>query len=166
MARGLGRDVVDDAAVAKEDDPVGPRGEMGVVGDDDRGDAALARIGDQLHHRLAVRRVERPRRLVGKEQTAFADHGPGDRDSLALAAGELIGIMPGPVGEPEPLERRHAGRVRPPRRKAVELEGQRHVLERGEAGQEIEVLEDVADRPAAKACLVVPRHLRQRRARR
>ena len=101
----VGRDVVDDLAVAEEDDPVGPGSEVGVVGDDDRGDPAVARVEDHLHHGLAVRRVERPRRLVGEEEVALADHGASDRDPLALAAGELIGIVPGPVGEPELLER-------------------------------------------------------------
>ena len=55
---------------------------------------------------------------------ALADDGSGDRDPLAFATGELIGIVPGPIGDAEPLERRHAGSLGPPRRKAVELERQ------------------------------------------
>ena len=37
-----GHGLVDDPAVTQEDDPVGPRGQLGVVGDDDRGHAPLA----------------------------------------------------------------------------------------------------------------------------
>ena len=96
--------MVDDAAVAKEDHPVGPRREVRVVGDDDRGDPAFAGVADHRHHGLAVRRVERARRFVGEEEVTLADHGPGDRNPLPLAAGELVGVVVGSVREPEPLE--------------------------------------------------------------
>ena len=74
------------------------------MGYDDRGHTALARVGDQLHHCLAVRRVERPGGLVGEKEVALADQRAGDRDPLALAAGELVGKVPCPIGEAEPLE--------------------------------------------------------------
>ena len=44
---------------------------------------------------------------------------------------------------------------------AVELEGQGDVLHRGEPGEQVEVLEDVADGPAAQARLAVARQGRQ-----
>ena len=101
----VGGDVVDSSPVAEEDHPVGPRGEVGVVGDHDRGHAALAGVEDHPHHRLAVGRVERTRWLVGEEELALADDGASDGDTLALAAGELIGVVPGAIGQPELLER-------------------------------------------------------------
>jgi len=49
-------------------------------------------------------------------------------------------------------------------RYAVELERQGHVLQRAEAGQQVEVLEYVADRLAAQPRLAVPRERGQRTA--
>ena len=95
---------VDDAAVAEEHHPVGPRREVRVVGDDDRGDPSLAGVADHRHHGLAVGRVERARRLVGEEEVALPDDGAGDGDPLALAAGELVGVVVGPIREPELVE--------------------------------------------------------------
>ena len=132
---------------------------MGVVGDDDCGDAALAGVEDHPHDRLAVRRVERARRLVGQEEMALADDGAGDRDPLALAAGELVGIVAGPIGEAELLERGHAGDRAP---YAPECRRARAAATTfssgGQTREQVEVLEDVADGPPAKARLVVSRH--------
>ena len=81
-----------------------------------------------------------------------------DGHPLALTAGELIGVVPGSIGQPELLERGEPGLVCLACRDAVELEGQRDVLRGGESREEVEVLEDVADRPPTKARLVVARH--------
>ena len=159
----VGVDVVDGSPVTDEDHPVGPRGEVGVVGDHDRGDAALAGVEDHPHHDLAVGRVERTRWLVGEEELALADHGSSDGDPLALTAGELIGVVPGAIGQPELLERGESRLLCLACRDAVELEGQRDVLRRGESREEVEVLEDVADRPPTEARLVVARHRPERR---
>ena len=133
------------------------------MGDDDRGGPARARVTDHRHHGLAVRRVEGSRRLVRQEEVALTDHGASDRHPLALAAGELIGVVPRSVGKPEPLERRESRRMRFACRDAVELEGQCDVLRRGEAGEEVEVLEDVTDAPPPEPRLVVAGQPGQRR---
>ena len=75
------------------------------MGDNDRGHAPLAGVEDHPHHDLAIGRVERTRWLVGQEKLALADDGSGDGDSLTLTAGELIGVVVGPIGQPELLER-------------------------------------------------------------
>ena len=77
------------------------------MGDHDRRDTLLAGREDHPHDRFAVRRVERARRLVGEEQVALPDDGAGNGDALALTAGELVGIVRRPIGEPELLEGRH-----------------------------------------------------------
>ena len=150
--------LVDDAAVAQEHDPVRPGGELRVVGDDDRGDAALAVAVDEPHHGLAVRGVERAGRLVGEQQRPLPHHRAGDRDPLPLAAGHLVGEVPGPVAEAELVQGLERGQVRLAHGGAVELERQRHVLRRGEPGQQVEVLEDVADRAAAQLGLGAAGH--------
>ena len=158
--------LVDDAAVAQEHDAVGPRRELRVVGDDDAGDAALRGGAQQAHDRLAVDRVERAGRLVGEQQPALADDRPGDRDPLALAAGELVGEAVGALGEAELLERLEPRRARGLGADAVELERQGDVLDRGEPGEQVEVLEHVADRAAPQPRPVVARHARRGRRRR
>ena len=105
---GAGRrdGLVDEAPVAQEDDPVGPRREVRLVGHHHAGRAAVAGLAQQAHDGLAVDRVERAGRLVGQEQLALADDGAGDGDPLALAAGQVVGEVLGPLG------RRRAGRGR------------------------------------------------------
>ena len=78
--------LVDDAAVAQEDDAVGPGRQLRLVGDDDAGDSPLRGGPQQAHDGLAVHGVERAGRLVGEQQPALADDRPCDRNPLALAA--------------------------------------------------------------------------------
>ena len=81
-----------DPAVVHVRDAVGEVEDAGVVGHHDHGavrpDGALRQ---QLHHRLAVRGVERGRRLVADDEARLVDQRPGERDALLLAARELRG---------------------------------------------------------------------------
>ncbi len=150
--RALERErLVDDPAVAQEDHAVGPRGELGVVGHDHGGQAAMAGGEDQAHDGLGVGGVERARGLVGQEELAVAHHGAGDGDPLALATRQLVGVARRPVLQPEVVERLERRRLGLAGRDAVELEGQGHVLHRTEPGQQVVVLEHVADGLATQA---------------
>jgi hypothetical protein len=61
-----------------------------VVGDDDGGDAeALLQLAQFHLHRLAQLRVQRGERFVEQEEFGRDGERAGDRDALALAAGEL-----------------------------------------------------------------------------
>ena len=93
--------LVGDPAVTQEYHPVGPRGELCVVGDHNRGHpAVLARLVHQTHDRLGVARVERAGGLVGQQQPALSDHGAGDRHPLPFAARQLVWVALGPLGQP------------------------------------------------------------------
>ena len=94
----IGCDVVDDASITEQDDPVGQRGEVRVVGDHDGGHPPRAGVEDHPHHHLAVGRVERTRWFVGEEELALADHGPSASDTLALPTGQLVGVLVEPLG--------------------------------------------------------------------
>ena len=64
-------------------------GEAAVVGDhDDRG-AVGVELAEERHDRRAGGAVEVAGRLVGEDDRRAPDERPGDRDPLALAAGEL-----------------------------------------------------------------------------
>jgi hypothetical protein len=114
--------LIDDTTVAEKDHPIRPRSELRVVGDDDRRDPPLAGGKDHAHHGFAVCRVERSGRLVGEEEAALTDHRASDRDPLTLTAGELIGIVLGPICEAQLYECRHPRGVRLLGGQAVELE--------------------------------------------
>lgn len=69
------------------------------MGNDDRGNAVVARVEDHSHDRFAVRRVQGAGGLVGEKQAATSDDGPRDRDALTLATRQLVGKAAGPVRE-------------------------------------------------------------------
>jgi hypothetical protein len=127
------------------------------VGDDHAGHPAVGGRAQQAHHAFPVDGVERAGGLVGEQQGALADDRPGDRDPLALAAGELVRVAVRALGDVELLERLERRRARRLRADSVELERQGGVLGRRQPGEQVEVLEDVADRP--------PPHRRPVRAR-
>ena len=85
-----GAGLVDDRAVAQEDDAVGPGGVAGLVGDEHGGGAGVAARAQQPQDHLARGGVERAGRLVGEHEAARADERAGDRHALLLAAGHLV----------------------------------------------------------------------------
>ena len=103
--------VGDDLAVAHGDDAVGVGGDVGLVGDDDDGDALLAVERHQrLHDLVRGAGVEIAGRLVGEQQARSVDQGPRDGDALLLAAGELRRRVVFAFAEAEQLQRRARAR--------------------------------------------------------
>ena len=93
-------EVLDDQAVGEEEDAVGDRCRVRVVGDH-HGRLAVARDGlAQEREDLGARAgVEVAGRLVGEHHRRLRDERPGDRDALLLPARELGGAVREPVGE-------------------------------------------------------------------
>ena len=80
-----------------------------VVRDVDERDADLALDPQQLElHLLAELEVKRAERLVKQQHLRLVDDRPGERDPLALAAGQLGRLAAAEPGQPDHLER--AGR--------------------------------------------------------
>ena len=82
-----------DPALVEHGDAVGHRQRLAlVVGDEDEGDAErlLQRLQLVLHL-LAQLEVERAERLVEQQHLGLVDQRAGQRDALALAAGQLAG---------------------------------------------------------------------------
>ena len=79
------------AAVVEDGDPVGELERLVlVVGDEDRGLAgAVVDLAQPAAQVLAHLGVERPERLVEEEHARLDRERAGERDALALAAGEL-----------------------------------------------------------------------------
>ena len=77
------------AAEAEDEDPVGDLEDVDqVVADHDHAEPALAQAPDQVQHLRRLGDAERRRRLVEQHDLGLAEQRAGDRDLLALAAGE------------------------------------------------------------------------------
>ena len=106
----VGRADLLDAAVVEHRDAVAHRQRLAlVVGDEDERDADVALDRLQLDlHLLAELEVERAERLVEQQHLGPVDERPGERDALALAAGQLV--------RPAAAEARRGARRRASRR--------------------------------------------------
>ena len=83
--------------VAQDEDPVGVRRRLRVVGDEHDGLAALgAEAPEHVEDLRAGRVVEVAGRLVGEEEGRPVDEGPGEGHPLLLAGGELVGAVAAP----------------------------------------------------------------------
>ena len=103
--------------------------------------------------------------LVSQQQAPVLNHRPGDRHPLALAAGQLARMAGRPLApRPSSSKARIPAARGLPDRNAVQLQRQGDVLGRGEPGQQVEILEHVADRAAPQPRPLVARHPRQRDA--
>ncbi len=140
--RGL---VGEHLAVAELDLTPGVLGDVGLVGDQEHGVAGLVQLVEEVHDLGRGGRVEVAGRLVGEEDRRVVDQRAGDGHALALAAGELVGLVVHALAEPDPLQ----GAARPFPALAARHAGvdqrQLDVLQRVGARQQVEGLEDEAD---------------------
>src|SRR5690349_7686713 len=100
----LARDVLYDGTVPEQDAAPRVACHIGVVGDDDDGDALAVELAQKAHdvgRRLAI---ERTRGLVGQQQLGIVDERAGDRHALLLATRELLGMVVEPIAEPDLLQ--------------------------------------------------------------
>jgi hypothetical protein len=85
--------VVDDPALLEVDDLVGQQDGRHPVGDDEHG-GARAGLAEPPEDRLLHARVDGRGGVIENEQLGLADHRPGDRDPLPLAAREAGAPLP------------------------------------------------------------------------
>jgi hypothetical protein len=82
--------VVDDPAVAQEDDAVGPGSQLGVMGHHDPSHSPPAGVPQQTHHRFTIDGIQRTRRFIGQQEATISHHCAGYRHPLPLTAREII----------------------------------------------------------------------------
>ena len=146
----------DESSRVETEHEVGRGSDERVVTHDDLGDAAGADGGEDLEHLLLARGVEGARRFVVEQARGGHGERAGDRDALALAAGEALRVCLDLVREAELTEQLPCGRCglggRDP---AHDDRGEDAVLEDGEMRKELEGLEHQAD-PASIAASFRP----------
>ena len=115
------------------------------MGDEDHGVALFVQLLKHPQHLPAGMGVQRARRLVGQDDRRVAGQGAGDGHTLLLAAGELVGLVPELAAQAHPLQRCDGAVAR--RCAAAHAgvdEGDFHVFQQGQLGQQIVLLEDEA----------------------
>src|SRR5919108_1065477 len=110
--------------------------------ENERGAVLAVHVEKKANHSGAGFGVETAGRFVGEKKLGAHDEGAGKRDALLLATREMLWVMMQPLGKA------HAGKHFARQRLGVwifrELEGEHHVLERGEGRQKLERLEHEA----------------------
>ena len=141
---------VDEHPVLDAQHAGGAVGDALVVRDRHEGEALGLQLLEEGEDVGARARVEVAGRLVGEDHGGPGDERAGDRDALALAAGELRGVVVRAVGEADAGERllRALDALLALHPGVDERRGD--VLERGLAGHEVEALEDEADGAVAQ----------------
>src|SRR5471032_1621151 len=120
-------------------------GETLVVRDHHDGRAVVVQLGEELHHLIAVARIEVSRGLVREQHAGLAGEGARDRDALLLTARKLAREMARAMAHADAFERGRDGGLPIGGRHAAIGEGKFHVLEDVEIADEVEALEDETD---------------------
>src|SRR6516225_8613287 len=123
--------LVHDAAVEELDRALRVAREPGVVRDHADRAALLVQVAQQVHHRLAVRRIEVPGGLVSEQDQRIARERTRHGDALLLAARELARQVLRAVRHAHPLERLADAPLALGGRHAAIGERQLHVLVHG-----------------------------------
>ena len=145
-----------DGAIADDQGAVAGLGELLVVGDDDQGDAMLGgQIEEDFHDIGAVFRVEISGGFIGKEDFGFVDDGSGDGHPLLFAAGKFGRQVLAALSQAHAFEGSQGGLGGIP---AGDGAGDGDVFQRGQFGQQMVVLEHIADAGVAKPRLFPTAH--------
>ena len=152
--------VGNDSAVAQPNHAIGLGGQVEVVRDDDdrRSRFTIQRLEecDDSRARFAV---EISRRLVGEENARRVRERAGNRDALLFAAGELRGEVVETIAQSDAGEQVAGANARAG--VAAKLEGNLHVLERGEGRDQLKALKDEPNFLAAQLGSFVFVHRRE-----
>jgi hypothetical protein len=144
-----------DVAVLEFDEAVGHARHDGIVGDHDDGVALCVELAKVSEDDLLIFLVEVAGGFVSEQDGRLVDEGAGDADALLFAAGELRGQMRGAVAEAYSGE---GGEGFFLVGDGVEVLREHYVFERGEVGDEVELLKDKSDFVGAEAVELLRRH--------
>ena len=122
-----------------------------VVGDDeDAGVALVGDFGEKLHDLATALAVESGGGFVGEDEAGIVREGAGHGDALLLAAGEGDGQVVGTLGNAEVVEQLHGALTRGLGRGVIHFEGDLHILQCSQEGNEIRFLKHESEVLAAE----------------
>src|SRR6266566_4930659 len=121
--------------------------DLPVVGRHQYGGAARIDLQQQLNDLPRGGRIEVSRGLIREKNPWVVDEGPGDRHPLLLAARKLVGVFGLFSFETHDAEHLLDLRLEMAQRALGHAQREGHVLEDGQVGQQLEILEDHADLP-------------------
>src|SRR5690606_16261621 len=128
---------------------------LDIVGDDQQRNALGVQRLDGSKDLGARGVVQVARRLIRKQYRRLHHHRASDRDTLALAARQLVRSMTRTALEAQALEQLlHTGAPYL-RRDSRQNQGQLDILERGQPWNQVERLEDEADLARPRPCQLV-----------
>lgn len=137
--------------MAEYETTIGAVREIKIVRDEQkRGVLLAANIDDELHNRFARAFVEISRRFIRENQRRAIDERTRDGDALAFAAGKLGRQVRHAFGEPDAGEQFLRLFPRLAHRRSRDACGEQNVFERGQLGNEVEKLKDIADKFRAR----------------
>src|SRR5215469_2388998 len=137
--------VLFDFAVAETNDAMGVKRDIGLVGDENDGVAALVQSSEKAHDLITGGGIEISSRLVGEQDRGMIHKSARDGHALTLAAGKLVRFVHHALGEINLSEHLPGAGEALLGRGAIVDERQFDIVERGGARQEIESLKDKAD---------------------
>ena len=131
------------------------------MGDHDDGGALFGQAAQPVQDHLPGVQIEGAGGLIGEDDPGLRGHHPGDGDPLTLAAGELMRLEAGAVGQTHGLQGCHRPAL--PQRAPGQAGGHGDVLGGGQGGDEVVVLEDEAHVAGAELGAFRRRHEGDRR---
>jgi fluoroquinolone transport system permease protein len=135
--------VAHDPAVDHVQDPLGPGGDLRVVGDQHDGRPLRVELAEDVHDLGGGAGVERAGRLVAEQDRRLVDQRPADPDPLQLPTGRLGHVPVCQLGDAGPFHQRPRPRVELlPRCQTGQVGRQHHVVEQAQVLEQVDVLED------------------------
>src|SRR5581483_78528 len=131
-----------DASVMQLDAAIGKPRNHRIVGDHDNGPPLLVELAQQAQYDFLVLRVEVAGRLVGKDDFGIVDERAGDAHPLLLTAGEMRRQVMRALAQANARQRFERFLLIG---HAVEVLREHDVLQRGQVGDQMELLEDEAN---------------------
>src|SRR6267143_2654781 len=121
--------------------------DLPVVGRHQHRGTACIDLEEQLNDLPRSRRIQVSRGLIREKNSRVVDEGPGNRHPLLLAARQLVGIFAFLSFEPDDAQHFLDLRLEVAQHALRHTQREGHVLEDGQVGQQLEILEDHADLP-------------------
>jgi hypothetical protein len=135
-------------------DSAGFAGQVEVVGDENEcGAGGGVEVKKEVDDSVAGFVIEIAGGFVGEKNFGTVEEGPGESDALLFPTGELRRVMMKALGEADFFQ--EAGGDVANAAFTAQFEGNHYILDGGESGEKLEILENETDRFTAEACSII-----------